>query len=331
MKTTMKLLCKTGARVRPALSALVICTLVSIAGTKTVFAHGVAGKRFFPTTLTVEDPFVNDELTLPTVTSLRENGVGDEPSTRETEFSAEYTKTLTPNLGLSLEGEYRIRNPREGGTRSGFGNLELGLKYQFLKSARHETILSLGLNAEVGDSGDNDVEADPFSTLTPGLFFGKGFGDLPEWAAYLRPFAVTAVVAGAFPLDASTRFDDEIERNPHVLETGFTLQYSIPYLQAFVKDVGLRAPFNRLIPVVEGAFATPLDRGSGGETSGTITPGIIWIGKKFQLGLGALIPINNRSGDDVGIVAQLHFFVDDIAPRSFGKPLFTSPLPSFGD
>ena len=30
-------------------------------------AHGFAGKRFFPATLATEDPFVADELSLPTI------------------------------------------------------------------------------------------------------------------------------------------------------------------------------------------------------------------------------------------------------------------------
>jgi len=34
-------------------------------------AHGFAGKRFFPASLAVEDPFVADELALPTISSRK--------------------------------------------------------------------------------------------------------------------------------------------------------------------------------------------------------------------------------------------------------------------
>ena len=34
------------------------------------------------------------------------------------------------------------------------------------------------------------------NTVQPGVFFGKGFGDLPNGLAWLRPFAVT----GASPI-----------------------------------------------------------------------------------------------------------------------------------
>ena len=37
-------------------------------------AHGLIGKRFFPATLGVDDPFVADELSLPTISSRRATG-----------------------------------------------------------------------------------------------------------------------------------------------------------------------------------------------------------------------------------------------------------------
>jgi hypothetical protein len=42
----------------------------------------------------------------------------------------------------------------------------------------------------------------------------------------------------------------------------------------------------------------------------------------WQIALEALIPINAASGHNVGAVAELHFFLDDIFPDSLGKPLF---------
>jgi len=33
-------------------------------------AHGVIGQRFFPATITTDDPFAADELALPTITSF---------------------------------------------------------------------------------------------------------------------------------------------------------------------------------------------------------------------------------------------------------------------
>lgn len=52
-------------------------------------AHGLAGKRFFPSTIAIEDPFVSDELTLPSILHIKRPAPGDEPATRETEISGE--------------------------------------------------------------------------------------------------------------------------------------------------------------------------------------------------------------------------------------------------
>jgi hypothetical protein len=157
------------------------------------------------------------------------------------------------------------------------------------------------------------------------VFFGKGLGDLPADMSYLRPLALTGSLGIGVPTRASTTtFNDEgepsVERHPHVLSWNFAVEYSVPYLQSFVKDMGIGAPFNRMIPVVEFALETPLDRGRGG-TTGTINPGVLWAGTYVQASLEAAIPVNDRSGKGVGWIVQLHFFLDDLFPTSIGRPL----------
>src|SRR5881628_1779027 len=162
------------------------------------WAHGFAGQRFFPTTLAIDDPFVSDELSF-LIRHIKEPGTGEESPTVSTEIAAEHTKRLTPRLGLSLGGTFRHLDPEEGPTENGFGNLEIGAKYQVFTSARSEALLSVGLTAEVGGTGRRAVGAESFSTLSPGLFFGKGFGDLPASLPYLRPLALTGVLAAHVP------------------------------------------------------------------------------------------------------------------------------------
>ena len=109
----------------------------------------------------------------------------------------------------------------------------------------------------------------------------------------------------------------EKELNPKVVNWGFTLQYSLQYLQSYVRDVGLPAPFNRMIPLVEFAMQTPVEGPQSGRTTGTINPGLIWFGRYIQLGLEMQIPVNRQSGKNVGVLGQIHFFLDDIAPNIF--------------
>ena len=308
---------------------LLICAACEFGATSRAYSHGFAGARFFPATLATDDPFVSDELSLPTVSTIR---TPEDGGTRETDISVDISKRITPEFTIEIGDTFTALNPHEKCAVNGFANLELGGKYQLLKSGVHEAIVSIGLGVEVGGTGSRSVGADSFSTWTPGIFFGKGFGDLPTELRFLKPLALTGLVGIAIPTSASTHsvtVDEltgaravDIERHPDVLEWGFALEYSVIYLQSQVQDIHLPAPLDRMIPLVEFALESPLNRGAQGQTTGTINPGIIWAGKYFQLGVEAVIPINERTGNNVGVIAQLHFFVDDLFPHSLGRPLF---------
>jgi hypothetical protein len=124
--------------------------------------------------------------------------------------------------------------------------------------------------------------------------------------------------------------------NPRVLNWGGTLQYSMPYLKSAVVDLGLPDFVNRLVPIVEAAMQTPVSNTatSGTVTTGTINPCIIYVGNTYQVAIEAMIPVNRQSGASVGIIGQLHFFLDDIFPTSIGRPIFNKGValgrPNFG-
>ena len=289
------------------LRLLILCVAV-LASPGLSAAHGLAGKRFFPATLTIEDPFVADELSLPSVFHIKG------PDAKETTLGAELAKTITPNLGLSVAGSYTFLSPNdpEEGSTSGFGNPELSLKYSVFKSDVHEAILSLSLGWEIGDIGDEAIGAASFQTLSPALLFGKGLGDLPDALAYLRPLAVTGIFGAEVPLTS---------QEGNALTYGVAIEYSLPYLQQFVKDIGIPAAAGRFFPVVELLFNTPIDGEAKWKTTGTVNPGLIWAGKFVEVGVEAVIPINNLTGKNVGVQALLHFFLDDLYPAVF-RPLF---------
>ncbi len=281
------------------------------------WSHGFAGQRFFPATILTDDPFVNDELGF-TVGHHRQAG---EPASREIELEAEYSKTLTSKLGLSVGAAVRNVDPvGDGGGNAGFGNTDIGLKYQFLTVASHEAVVSVGVNAEIGGSGAKKVESDSFWTITPALYFGKGMGGLPTSMNYLRPLALTGLVAVNLPTRSRSFTSDGFERHPSSLAWGFALEYSIPYLQASVKDVGFQAPFDRMVPLVEFSAESCLHNGCTEGTTGTVAPGLIWFGQSVQWGIEAQIPVNSPDSG-VGALVQLHFFLDDLFPAFLGRPL----------
>jgi len=276
--------------------------------------------------LNIDDPCVNDELALPTISGFKN---GDIPSADELDISGEYSKTITENFGVSLGETWVHLNEPGGGNHAGFDNLETSFKYQFVKDASAEFAMSASIDVDWGGTGSSSIGAESFTTLTPTLFIGQGFGFLPDLVKYFKPFAVTAQLGYSIPTESSTAEIDVVTGlltttpNPRFFNWGGSLQYSLPYLKSSVQDLGLPAFVNRLVPLVEWNLSTQVSDLDGGEsTTGTINPGVIYVADKYQVGVEAIVPVNRASGDGVGVIGQLHLYLDDIFPNSIGSPLF---------
>jgi hypothetical protein len=300
-------------------------------------AHEIVGNRFFPATIGIDDPGVNDEMSLPTVDSFK---TGDVPPVRQRDISSEFSKRITEDFAISFGSTYTFLGPMDptAAGANGFQNLETTFKYRVFKNPEHEFVMSVGLSVEWGGTGAQNVGGDPFNTYTPTVYLGKGFGDLPDTLSWIRPVAITGQVGYAISgRNSTTTFGIDpdsgdptvdTEFHPRVLNWGGTLQYSMPYLKSAVVDLGLPEFINHLIPLVEATLQTPVANTltSGTMTTGTINPGVIWVGNTFQVAVEALIPINRQSGTNIGVIAQLHLYLDDIDPRGIGKPIFGGPV-----
>jgi hypothetical protein len=69
------------------------CAAYELGETSRAYGHGFAGARFFPATLSTDDPFIADELSLPTISTIR---TPDDGRTRETDISVDIAKRITP-------------------------------------------------------------------------------------------------------------------------------------------------------------------------------------------------------------------------------------------
>ena len=148
-------------------------------------AHGVIGDRFFPATISTDDPFAADELALPTITSFD----------HETDIDFDYSKSIVRGFAIEVGiGHVDAKPPGEPRER-GFGNLSISPSLEVYRNTKHEFIFTTGIELEVGGTGNRAV-AERTSTFTPTIKFGKGLGDLPDSMKYLRPFAVTGNVGG---------------------------------------------------------------------------------------------------------------------------------------
>jgi hypothetical protein len=280
-------------------------------------AHGFAGDRFFPATILTDDPFVADEMSLPTVTRPPTAVDG----TQELDVEADLAKRITRNLGVTFAGTWKYVQSPDVPPVSGLAGFRTGVQYQLFINAPHEAMALVGLQTTWAHTGRVATLGSPaFTTLTPTFDFGKGFGDFFDPFSYLRPFAIT----GNLSLDFPTKVESNGNPNSNNFNYGFAIEYSLEYLQHHVKDVGISPPFDHLVPLVEFALTTPLNRGQGGNTTGTVQPGLFWAGQYYQLAAELIVPINSLSGHGIGGLVQFHLYLDDLFPRSIGKPLFGS-------
>jgi hypothetical protein len=312
---------------RRTLSALALVLFIILLTASQAFAHCFVGTRFLPATLVTDDPCVADEISLPTVSWSK---TADMPPATEWDISVDFAKRITEDFGITIGNTWTQIHQPGGFTAAGFGNLETTAQYQLLKNSEHELALLLGLIVEWGGTGAiQSGIADPWSTLTPTFYFGKGFGDLPDSFGWLRAFAITGQIGYQFP----TRSFDVVQNAfiPQVLAWSGSVQYSMPYLKSEIQDLQLPDFINHLIPIVEFQMSTPVANnfGNSSVTTGTVNPGVIWVGSYFQFGLEAIVPVNKESGSGVGVIGQLHLYLDDMFPTTIGQPLLggTSTAP----
>ena len=290
--------------------------------------HGIVGNRVFPGTLAFDDPAVMDELVFPAVSSLKHPREGADVT--DDRIGGSFTRLLTSTLSVGIESGWIHRNWGVA-QRSGFDTTALTLKDLLYKSELHEVMISAGLAWGIGHSGAQGVGASKPDTIQPSIFFGKGFGDLPDGLAWLRPFAVTGAVTLEHPTSGtSTNFgiDEDtgqlgplLTRNVDTLHWGFSLQYSMFYLTNRYTPGKLPKdePVHQFIPLVEFAFDTP----RGEKTAATMNPGLAYVAGAWQVAAEAIVPINSEGGRTIGMRAHLFLFLDDLFPAVFGKPLLS--------
>ncbi|HEY5211146.1 MAG TPA: hypothetical protein VIJ42_17035 [Stellaceae bacterium] len=294
---------------RVAMASLLIVTVPA----GTALAHAICGNRVFPPTLTLDDPGISDELSLPTMQFTPIPAAAGDPSGHDLGYGFEWDKTITPRLGIAIEGGYIVQRGA-GQNAHGWDNLAVTLKGQILCAEEHEFMISAGVERDFNRTGSAQLRdagiIDNIGATTPTLYAGKGLGDLP--IGWLRPLAITGTLG--------YEISDSPGASPDQWDYAVSLQYSLPYLQQHVRALDMPAFFGRLIPLVEFAYSAP----RGGPTTGTISPGLLYEADTWQVGAEAIIPVNRatRQIQGTGFIVQFHLFLDDLLPNSIGKPLF---------
>jgi hypothetical protein len=304
-------------------------TAVLLVSAQAAHAHGIAGNRYFDGTLTFDDPAVADEAILPLYSQLDYPTRGS--NVDENRINWAFQRLLTPTLAFSADGGWLHQNWPIGHT-SGADKADIGLKYEAYRNNQHETLISVGLAWGIGHTGARGVGADAPSTIQPSVFFGKGFGDLPDSLSWLRPFAVTGAFVDEVPVGSTRamalapnlttgKFDSLLSPGVETLRWGFSIQYSTLYLTSrFDGGPPKEEPLNQFVPLVEFKFDSP----RGQYTAATANPGIAYVAVAWQIAAEAIIPLNRTGGNGTGFRAQLLFFLDDLIPSLFARPLLSN-------
>lgn len=320
-------------RSRRASGAALIGSIAVFAFTTNVQAHGIAGNRLFAGTLSFDDPAVADEAILPLYSHLGYPTQGSNVS--ESRINATFNRLLTPTLALTIDSGWVHQNWPLGST-SGADKTNVGLKYEAYRNNQHEMLVSVGLAWGIGHSGTSAVGTDAPNTIQPGVFFGKGFGDLPDSLSWLRPFAVTGAVVDETPVGSTRatvlapnlttgRFDSVSSPAVETLHWGFSVQFNTLYLtNRFDGGPPAHEPVNQWVPLIEFKFDSP----SGQKTIATANPGVAYVDRTWQLAAEIILPMNHAAASGPGFRAQLLLFLDDLMPSLLGKPLLTDKAPS---
>ena len=268
-----------------------------------------AGARSFPTTLTLDDPGVENAILFPFVLHPRTSADGGE-TMKELDVGAELEKTITAKTEIILEDGVVF----EGGEH-GWENLTVGGKWQVLTNAPHEAVVSIGVAREFGGSGTSHIGADRFGSTAATIYGGKGFGDLAS--AVLQPLAVT----GEF---SETIADQELKRaaaaesagarfnrgSSNLWSAGLSIQYSLTYWTRESRDHRLPGFLGDLIPLVEFTWTSPQSSPSEQGTTWIAAPGVIYARRWGEIGLEALVPLNRAAGSTIGLVGLVQFSLD---------------------
>jgi hypothetical protein len=305
-----------------------LIALAMLAGIHSAYAHGIAGNRFFPGTLSFDDPAVADEAILPNFASFKSPVDGG--NVVDNRFDWSFFRLLTPTLGVGVDSAWVHRNWGNA-LRSGSDVTSLGLKGEVYRNDLHEMLVSARLGWGIGHSGAQGISANAPDLLQPGIFFGKGFGDLPDGLAWLRPFGITGAITLDHPMTGSSinfgidpqtgQLGPMLTRNVDILHWGFALEFSTLYLTSRFTPGKLPKdePLNQLVPLVEFSFDSP----RGEKTLATMNPGLSYVAVSWQLAAEAIVPLNSEAGRSIGVRAQLLLFLDELIPSLFGKPLLS--------
>jgi hypothetical protein len=276
-----------------------------------VWAHGVVGDYVFLEPLIAQDPTPANEFDV-LAPSWVKNADG-----RTFAIATSIEKILAtdseglPRFSIGGGTNWSYQSPKDGPNDNGFDDLNVFAKYAFLILPEHEFLMSIALSGLI-PTGNPHIEAQQHTSLGPTLLWEKALGDLPDApiVRYLRPFGFQGNLGYLPALGGHTS---------HQLFASQVIEYSLPYLSNNVQETGLPAPLRNLFLYTEFNYSQFLE-GRPGQTFPNIlaTPGIAYVGYRFELSVGTQFALNNasRPGTHAAVIGLLDIFYDSVIPQA---------------
>ncbi len=276
-------------------------------------AHGVVGDYVFLEPLIAEDPTPANELDIvePNWTRSAAGRTMSIGSSIEKVLGAgSQDDDWVPRFSVGGGTSWLYQSPKQGANASGFDDLNLFAKYAFLVIPQHEFLLAGMVNLQL-PAGNPSVQTQNHPSLGPEFLWEKALGDLPDMPIlkYLRPLGFQGDFGYLPALGGHTS---------HLLFADQVVEYSLLYLSNSVRDIGLKWPLRNMFLFSEFNYSQ-LVVGPSGQTFPSLvaTPGIAYVGYRFELSVGTQFALNNASvpGTHAAVIGLLDIFYDSIIPQ----------------
>jgi hypothetical protein len=221
-------------------------------------------------------------------------------------------KTLSSGSSLSLFAGYQ-RLEEEGETATGWSNLSLAYKQVLVSLPHREFVLSISPEAEL-PVGDRSVGSESHARAGFDVLFAKGFGDLADSVALLRPAAIEGDVSWEGKVTGA--------RDDLLSATG-EIEYSIGYLDENVGSSSFSHALRSLTPHLDFDYAQYMSAHRNSTAPDfELTPAIAWLNSTVEINLGVQVALNRASSGSgaVAFVWLMGVSLDQIVPALGWKP-----------